>query len=236
MSECCSPCLIKYGRRGRVRVIITGASDLGKHLARKLVHRGDKVIVIEREQKYAKELAESLDCTIINGEGTRPDILEKAEIEKADAIVACTDHDQDNILIGLIARNNKVPKIILRIHDDQFLAVAKQLGFNDLINPSQIASSIISDTLRGVDTIELSCLVRGDVQFISVLATTRQINQRLNDVTLPQKSAFVGIYRGDTFILSGENPGVREGDEVMIITTADQVNKIRELFREVSKT
>ncbi|HUT38478.1 MAG TPA: NAD-binding protein [Methanoregula sp.] len=221
-----------------MRVIIIGASALGKHLAQKLVNRGNQVIMIESETKYAKELAESLDCTIINAEGTRPDILEKAEIEKADAIVACTDHDQDNILIGLIARNYKVQKIILRIHDTQFLVVAKKLGFNDLINPSQIASSIISDTLRDVDTIELSSLVRGDVRFISVLATTKQIDRRLDEVTLPPKSAFIGIYRGDEFILSGENPVVREGDEAVIITTADQVNKIREFFseNEVSKT
>jgi trk/ktr system potassium uptake protein len=221
-----------------MRVIIIGASALGTHLAQKLVHRGNQVIMIESDTKYAKELAESLDCTIINAEGTRPDILEKAEIEKADAIVACTDHDQDNILIGLIARNYKVLKIILRIHDTQFLVVAKKLGFNDLIDPSQIASSIISDTLRGVDTIELSSLVRGDVRFISVLATTRQSDRRLNEVTLPQKSAFIGIYRGNEFILSGENPVVKKGDEAMIITTADQVNKIREFFseHEVSKT
>ena len=221
-----------------MRVIIIGASALGKHLAQKLINRGNQVIVIESETKYAKELAESLDCTIINAEGTRPDMLEKAEIEKADAIVACTDHDQDNILIGLIARNYKVPKIILRIHDTQFLVVAKKLGFNDLINPSQIASSIISDTLRDVDTIELSSLVRGDVRFISVLATTKQIDRRLNEVTLPPKSAFIGIYRGDEFILSGENPVVKEGDEAVIITTADQINKIREFFseHEVSKT
>jgi len=221
-----------------MRVIIIGASALGKNLALKLVHRGNEVIVIESETKYAKELADSIDCTIINAEGTRPDILEKAEIEKADAIVACTDHDQDNILIGLIARNYKVPKIILRIHDNQFLVVAKRLGFNDLINPSQIASSIISDDLRGVDTIELSSLVRGDVRFISVLATTRQIDRYVKEVSLPSKSAFIGIYRGNEFILSGENPVIKKGDEAMIITIAEQVNEIREFFseHEVSKT
>jgi trk system potassium uptake protein TrkA len=221
-----------------MRVIITGASTLGKHLAVKLLRRKNEVIVIERDQHSAKELAESLDCTIINAEATRPDILEKAEIGKADAIVACTDHDQDNIIIGLIARNYKVPKIILRIHDTQFLVVAEQLGFCDLINPSEIASSIISDTLRGVDTIELSSLVHGDVRFISVPAAGREIDHPLDEDALPRKSAFIGIYRGNEFILSKENPVVREGDKIVIITTADQVNKIRDRFsvHEVSKT
>ncbi len=221
-----------------MRVIIAGASTLGKHLAIKLLRRKNEVIMIERDQTCAKELAESFDCTIIHAEATRPDILEKAEIEKADAIVACTDHDQDNIIIGLIARNYKVPKIILRIHDTQFLVVAEHLGFSDLINPSEIASSIISDTLRGVDTIELSSLVHGDVRFISVPATGRQIDHHLDEGSLPQKSAFIGIYRGNEFILSKENPVVREGDKVVIITTAGQVNKIRDRFsgHEVSKT
>jgi len=221
-----------------MRVIIAGASTLGKHLATKLLRRKNEVIVIERDPHAAKELAESFDCTIINAEATRPDILEKAEIEKTDAIIACTDHDQDNIIIGLIARNYKVPKIILRIHDTQFLIVAEHLGFSDLINPSEIASSIISDTLRGVDTIELSSLVHGDVRFISVPAAGGQIDFPLDDDILPRKSAFIGIYRGNEFILSKEHPVVREGDRIVIITTADQVNRIRDRFsgHELSKT
>jgi trk system potassium uptake protein TrkA len=219
-----------------MRAIIVGASRLGRHLTQKLISRGNEVILIERESEDAKQLAEALDCTVINAEGTRPDILEKAEIGKADAIIATTDHDQDNILIGLIARNYKVPRIILRIDEPQFLIVAKRLGFNDLVNPSQIATSMIIDDLRGVDIIELSSLVRGDTRFMSIILPQKFNDTRISDLNLPPKSSFIGVYRGNEFILSNENPVAKTGDELLIVTVADQINKIREIFLESEKS
>jgi len=118
-----------------MRVIIVGASSLGQYLAKRLIEEGHEVILIERDPTRARELAESLDCTVINAEGTRPDVLEKAEIGAADAVVACTDHDQD-IIIRPIARESDVPEVVLRTDDAQFLAVAKKLGFHHSINPS----------------------------------------------------------------------------------------------------
>src|SRR6056297_1497934 len=112
-----------------MRVIIIGGGALGQHLARNLIDQGYEIILIERNAEHAKVLAESFDCTIINAEGTKPEILEKAEIEKADAVVACTDNDQNNILIGLIARSSNTAKIIVKTNEEQFMAVARKLGF-----------------------------------------------------------------------------------------------------------
>ena len=70
------------------------------HLTRTMIQQGNEVILIEKDEEVARELAEELDCTVINAEGTHPDILDKAGMDSTDAVVACTNHDQDNILIG----------------------------------------------------------------------------------------------------------------------------------------
>ncbi|MFP4655350.1 MAG: NAD-binding protein [Methanohalobium sp.] len=79
----------------------------------------------------------------MHGEGTQPNILEKAEIREADALVACTTHDQDNILIGLMAKEAEISNIVIRVDDVQFTEVAKKLGLAHIINPSHIASTFI---------------------------------------------------------------------------------------------
>ena len=89
-----------------------------------------------------------------------PDILEKAGMDSTDAVVACTNHDQDNILIGLIAQEAGVKRVIVKTDDTKFMEIAKKLGISSAINPPHISSTIISDTLRGIDTIELSNLIR----------------------------------------------------------------------------
>lgn len=215
-----------------MRVIIVEGSALGVNLARTLIRTGSEVILIERNPNKAKELSETLDCTIINAEGTRPDILEKAEIEKADAIVACTSHDQDNIIIGLIAKQFSVPEIIITTDDVQFMTVAKRLGFHHVVNSPQTTSTSIFHTLRGIDTIELGTMMRGDVRFISVIAGKRFDGTPLTDIDLPKNSVFIGLYRNDDFLLYSQHPDVREQDEVLIATRVEFVDQIYAGFRD----
>ncbi|SFM76238.1 potassium channel family protein [Methanolobus profundi] len=211
-----------------MRVIIVGAGSLGIQLTKNMIEQGREVILIEKDEAIAKELAETLDCTVINAEGTRPDILEKADLSNADAIVACTSNDQNNILIGLIARDAKVGKIILKIDDKQFMDVANKLGFYYMINPSSISSRYISDVIRGINTIELSNLVRSNVRFMGVIITEDVINMKLSEISLPEDSAFIGLYRKNEFILAEKDPKLREKDEVIIVTNADLIKDVHE--------
>lgn len=213
-----------------MRIIIVGATSLGTDLAQVLIKKGYEVIFVVRDEKQAEDLAENLDCSVINAEGTRPDTLEKAEIEKADAIIACTDHDQDNILIGVIAREYKVPGIFIMTEDIQFMTVARKLGFHHVVNPPQTTSAIIYHALRGIDSIELSTMMRGDVRFISVYATPKFDGIKISDIELPQKSAFIGLYRDDSFSVYRENPVVKEGDEILVVTRLEDVKTIYDRF------
>lgn len=219
-----------------MRVIVVGAGSLGINLTKNMIQQGKEVILIEKDESVAKELADTLDCTVINAEGTRPDILEKADLVNADAIVACTSNDQNNILIGLIARDAKVEKVILMIDDKQFMDVANKLGFYYMINPSSISSRYISDVLRGINTIELSNLVRHDVRFMGVMATDKIIDMKMSEISLPDGSAFIGVYRKDEFILSEKDPKLHEKDELILVTRVDQIQNINEaLGRNIEK-
>ncbi|MDD4498408.1 MAG: NAD-binding protein, partial [Methanosarcinaceae archaeon] len=49
-----------------MRIIIVGASPLGMHLARDMITQGNEVVLIEKDEGLARELAEELDCTVIH--------------------------------------------------------------------------------------------------------------------------------------------------------------------------
>ncbi|MDW7732356.1 MAG: TrkA family potassium uptake protein [Methanolobus sp.] len=214
-----------------MRLVIVGATALGQNLAEDLIPRGHEIIYIERDTAIANEIAETLDCTVINAEGTRPDILEKAGIDKADAVIACTDNDQNNILIGLIAREANVGKVIIVTDDKQFMEVAKKLGFYYIMNPSNISSEIIFDVLRGVNTMELSSLIRSDVRFMSVIIKGNFDGVKMSEISLPEESAFIGLYRNNDFLLAKKEPRLMEDDELIIVTRSDLIRDINKLFR-----
>ncbi|MBP1929618.1 trk system potassium uptake protein TrkA [Methanolinea mesophila] len=215
-----------------MRVIIVGGGSLGLDLSRILIEERHQVVLIEKEEARAIELAECLDCSVIHAEGTRPDILEKAEIGSADAVVAVTTHDQDNIIIGLIARTFGIPQIIIRTDDQDYLTVANKLGFHRVVNPAHTTSVIIADALRGIDTVELSTLVRGEVRFVGVMVGEPHDGKHLADLPLPGNTDYVGIYRGEDFIFARENPVLAEGDEVLVVTKEENPRELDRLIRE----
>ena len=215
-----------------MRVIIIGASSLGMHLTRTMIQQGNEVVLIEKEEEIARQLAEELDCTVINAEGTHPDILEKAGMDSTDAVVACTNHDQDNILIGLIAQEAGVKRVIVKTDDTKFMEIAKKLGISSAINPPHISSTIISDTLRGIDTIELSNLIRADVRVISFITGEQHTGKKISEIQFPENTDCIGLYRKTDFILAREDPKLEEGDELLIITRSGNIDRICEKLRE----
>jgi trk system potassium uptake protein TrkA len=216
-----------------MRVIIIGASSLGIHLTHKMIRQRNEVILIEKDEEVARELAEELDCTVINAEGTHPDILEKAGMDCTDAVVACTNHDQDNILIGLIAQEAGVKKVIVKTDDTKFTEIAKKLGISTPINPPQISSTIVSDALRGVDTIELSNLVRDNVHVVSFILEEQHAGKRISEVSFPEDTECIGLYRENDFILARENPELEKGDELLIIIRSEHIDRIYEKLQEM---
>jgi trk system potassium uptake protein TrkA len=97
-----------------------------------------------------------------------------------------------------------------------------------MINPSSISSSYISDVLRGINTIELSNLVRSNVRFMGIMVTDDIIDKNLSEIPLPEDSAFIGIYRKNEFILAEKDPKLKEKDEVIIVTKAELIENVYE--------
>lgn len=91
------------------------------------------------------------------------------------------------------------------------MTVARKLGFHHVINPPQTTSAIVYHTLRGIDTKELSTMMRGDTRFINVYGPAKFKNIKLSEISLPKGSAFIGLYRNDHFIIHMEDPAVKEG-------------------------
>jgi len=80
-----------------VRVIVIGAGEVGRSIAANLAD-SNEVVVIERDPEIVEELTYSLDVLSIAGDGTSLDILEDADVEDADIVIASTDDDETNLV------------------------------------------------------------------------------------------------------------------------------------------
>ena len=88
-----------------MRVLIVGGGLTGSELARLLLQEGQQVTVIEeREEVLAKLQKEVPQANLVLGDGCEPSILEQAGVRKMDVVAAVTGHDEDNLVVCLLAK------------------------------------------------------------------------------------------------------------------------------------
>ena len=91
-------------------VMICGGGRVAYYLARQLLAIGMHVKIVEQNEARCLELSELLPkATIIHGNATQHELLEEEEIEKADAFVALTGMDEENIIMSMYAKMRACP-------------------------------------------------------------------------------------------------------------------------------
>jgi trk system potassium uptake protein TrkA len=100
-------------------VVIVGGGKVGYSLARILAAEEHEVAVVEFDRVKCTSLGELMDgVRVICGDGDEPYVLEDVGVSRADAIIAATGHDEDNLVVCLLGKfEYKVPLTLARINN-----------------------------------------------------------------------------------------------------------------------
>jgi Trk K+ transport system NAD-binding subunit len=110
-------------------VVIIGSGRVGAGLAVALTDLGDTVSVVDKDPRAFERLGERFLGQAVEGIAFDRDVLERAGVARADALVAVTGGDNSNIVAARIARETyKVPRVIARIQDPRRATIYEELG------------------------------------------------------------------------------------------------------------
>lgn len=100
-------------------IVIVGGGKVGSFLAQDLGERGHDVAVVEFRPEQCERLAEELpNARLVCGDGDEPYILDDLGVGHADAIVAATGDDEDNLVVCLLGKQEyRVPLTIARVNN-----------------------------------------------------------------------------------------------------------------------
>lgn len=131
-------------------VVVCGIGHVGVAVARGLLGRGIRVVVVDpcADDDLHREL--HLRCPVIVGDATRPVVLERAGVARARALVACTSNDALNLEIGLTAqainedrRESHPLRVVLRCFDADVARRIHAVSKNyTLLSEAKIATPI----------------------------------------------------------------------------------------------
>jgi trk system potassium uptake protein TrkA len=122
-----------------VYAIIIGGGKVGYFLSRDLLDRGDEVTLVEKDQTRADWLEGQLGSIVMRGDGDEMAFLSTTGIERADAVLAVTGDDEDNLVALQLAKKHfNVPLTIARVNNPANVEIFKALGIDEAISATEI--------------------------------------------------------------------------------------------------
>jgi len=216
-----------------VRIVIIGAGQVGSYLAERLSMEGQDIVVIDTDAARVKELQDSLDVMVIQGNGATPGLLEEARIGDAEMMIAVTSQDAVNVLACQTATRLGVPLKIARVEDPALRPGLEAVGVDVVIDPEDtLAHELLSLVRKGgaSEVIEFGdgklVLIGGFVHDDAPVAhiTLAELRARVSGwdwiVAALVRGGETRVGRGDTTI--------EPGDHVLIMAKA---NETKEAFR-----
>jgi trk system potassium uptake protein TrkA len=101
-----------------MNVIVVGCGRVGAELAYRLFQKGHKLSLIDRTEVAFHDLPPDFRGRMVEGEGLEEEVLHRAGIDQADALVAVTNSDAVNAVVAHIARVvYNVPNVVVRNYD-----------------------------------------------------------------------------------------------------------------------
>ena len=90
-----------------MKIVVAGGRNKADFLIGSLLEKQHEVIIINDEESYCVYLSEKYNIPIITGNPCKRYILEEADIEDADILIALRPSDADNLTICQYAKECK---------------------------------------------------------------------------------------------------------------------------------
>jgi voltage-gated potassium channel len=171
-------------QRLRDHVIICGWGRVGRAGADHLAATGQPIVVIDRDPIRL----DGIRHAFVAGDVTDDEVLRRAGIDHARALVAALDTDADNVYVTLSARAlNPSLVIIARARSEVSTAKLLRAGADRVVNPQLIGGRRMAAFALQPDVAE----------FLDVVMHEDALDLRIDQVEIPADSPLVGVTVGE---------------------------------------
>jgi trk system potassium uptake protein TrkA len=134
-----------------MKALIIGCGRVGSSVALQLQSEGWDVVVVDENEDALSRLGDHWPGTFLVGHGIDTDLLREAGIEDADAVVASTDGDNTNIVIGEVAEKRfDVKCVVVRVLDPARAEFYAARGMRTVC-PTKTAIDTLIETVRACE-------------------------------------------------------------------------------------
>ncbi len=227
-----------------MKIIILGAGQVGLSIAEILSREGNDITLVDHDSQILENLQSRLDIRTVTGHASSPTVLERANAEDVDLVLAVTNSDEVNMIACQVAHSLfNTPTKIARVrspayleHTDLFRNGA--IPIDVIINPEQIVTNQIQRLIEYPGALQVIDFVGGKVRLVGLRAyhdgalVGQQLRELGNHLPLIN-TRVVAIYRGERAIIPTGKTVIEVDDEVFFIATRDDIRSVMKELRKI---
>ena len=223
-------------------VIICGFGRNGRRALRKLKAYGQNVVVIESDSHIIEQFVKPEGVLFIEADATDEQVLERAGIDRARALVSTLSKDADNLFVIISARSlNKKVRLISRSSSESTGKKLKTVGADSVVMPEGVGGGHMASLVMNPDIVEflehLSVEGSSDSNLEEV-PLSELIGQHtsctLTDLHIRQKTGctIIGLKdpEGNYTINPESNVVLQPQSRLFVLGNADQIKALYQLL------
>ena len=218
-------------------LIVVGAGVVGRQLIRTAQDNGDDVVVVERDEDRANDVAVTHDCLVVNADATSEESFREARPSEADAVVSTTSDDAVNLMVLMLARRADVDSLVSTVNEPEHLDLFRSLGANAIANPQQMVADYLYRAMQRPSIRDVMPI--GDdmeVFEVTVAQGATLADRSLHDAgergLLPETTRLLAVERQGSVIVPTGETTLRPGDLVTVFTSESSRTDVSEPFVE----
>jgi len=223
-------------------VIICGYGRNGRQAAHVLKKHDTRFVVIEQKKEIVTTINHKYSDLVLEGDATLDEVLLKAGIAKAKALITTLPIDADNLFIVLSARTlNPKLTIISRASEDNSDQKIKLAGANNVIMPDKLGGAHMASLVMKPDVMEFVDYITGqggdnirleEITFANLSSVYQ--NKTIRDLEIRNKSGanIIGFKtaQGEYVINPSADTVIIPDAKLFVLGTIEQIQKLKELF------
>ena len=226
-----------------MNIIICGAGRVGYTIAKLLSEQDHSITVIDQSSEDIQKINEDLDVKSIVGRATFPTVLEKANAEEADMIIAVTRSDEINMLICQIAFSVfKISKKIARIRSQEYLDTKfskvysiENLPIDVIISPEVEIAKSIQRKLEAPGAQDNVPFADNKIRLLEIDVDDNcpLVDIKLEDITKKfskLEANILGVIRNEKFIFLKKKDVMKKQDKAYVIINSSQMQLTLDAF------
>ena len=212
-----------------MRIIIVGGRTKADFLIRSLLAKKHTLVVINDNQQYCTYLAQTHGIPVVYGDPCKRYVLDEAEIDHFDLLIALGPVDADNLAICQTAKRiYHISKVVSVVSNPKNVEVFRKLGVNSAISATYMIANYIEQTSTVESIVNTLAVEQGQIILTELLIDRESpvCNQRIRDIPFAKDMIVGCIVRGVSMIIPNGDTEMHANDKLIILSPPERQDDV----------